>query len=83
MSDYLDSIDSSEIKSTSTTSEIEDQNTSTVNKSDESSPVEVIDAQGTPSATVSVEERDEFAETDLPEYLAQSTIIVRRYKLRK
>lgn len=83
MSDYLDSIDSSEIKSTSTTTETEEQNTSTVNKYDESSPIEVIDAKGTPSATVSVEERDEFAEANLPDYLAQSTIIVRRYKLRK
>lgn len=82
MSDYLKSVDSFKSQPTGVSIPTEYSPTTVINPSG-SNQIPVLNIKESPSTTVSNEEKEESFDMDLPNYLKDSSVIVKRYQLRK
>jgi len=82
MNDYLKSVDSLDSQPTGVSIPTESSTTTVINSS-QSNQIPVLNIKKSPSATVSNEEKEESFDMDLPNYLKENSVIVKRYQLRK
>ena len=82
MNDYLKSVDSLDSQPTGVSIPTESSTTTVINSS-QSNQIPVLNIKKSPSVTVSNEEKEESFDMDLPNYLKENSVIVKRYQLRK